>query len=78
MQFDVVANVAVTIVAFPPLFWSAVRFSHVENQAECVVDNEVKASTIAQIRVLTKREVVQLQGKGVYAVVVAGIGCELE
>jgi hypothetical protein len=30
VQFDVVANVAVTIVAHPPLLTSAVRFSYIQ------------------------------------------------
>jgi hypothetical protein len=29
MQFDVVANVTATIMAHPPLFWSAVCFSYI-------------------------------------------------
>jgi hypothetical protein len=66
MQFDVILNIAVAIVTHPPLFGSAVRFSHVEEQGQCIVYNKVKASAIAQIGFLTKREIVQLQGKGVY------------
>ena len=54
MQFDVVANVTVTIVAHPSLLGSAVCFPHVEEQGVCVVDNEVEASTIAPIRFLTE------------------------
>ena len=75
MQFDVIFNVAVTIVAHPPLLRGAVRFSDVQQQRERVVDNEVEASAIAPIRFVAKREVVKLQGKGVYAVGVAGTRC---
>ena len=54
MQFDVVANVAVTIVVHPSLLGSAVSFSYIQQQGEFVVDNEVEASTIAPIRFFTK------------------------
>ena len=78
MQFDVVARVAVAIVAHPPLFWSAVCFSYIQQQWKRIINDKVETSAIAPIRFLTKREVVQLQGKGVYVVGVTGIGCELE
>jgi len=74
MQFDIVANVAVTIVGPPPLFWSAVCFSYIQQQWK-LIDNKVEASAIAQIWALTKGEIVQLQGKGVYVVGITGIGC---
>lgn len=54
MQFDVVANVTVTIVAHPSLLGSAVCFSDVEEQGVCVVDDKIEASTIAPIGFLTK------------------------
>ncbi len=59
----------------PSLLRSAVCFSHIQQQWKCIIDNELEASAIAQIRFLTKREVVQLQGKGVYVVGVTGIRC---
>ena len=74
MKFDIIANVAVTIVARPSLFGSALCFSYIEQQGKRVIYDEIEASAIAKIRVLTKREVVQWQGKGVYAVRIAGIG----
>ncbi|MEG4087981.1 hypothetical protein QUA38_00990 [Microcoleus sp. Pol12B4] len=54
MQFNVVANVAMTIVAHPSLFGGTLCFSYIQQQGEFVVDNEVEASTIAPIRFLTK------------------------
>ena len=78
MQFNVIFNIAVAIVAHPPLFGSALCFSHIQNQWKFVIYDEVETSTIAQIRFLTKGEIVQLQGKRVYIVGVTGIGCELE
>ncbi len=77
MQFDVVGNVAMAVVVRPSLLRSTVCFSHVEEQWKRVY-NEVETSAIAPIGFLAKREVVQFQGKGVYAVGFAGIGCELE
>jgi hypothetical protein len=49
VQFDIVANVAVTIVGHPPLFWSAVRFSYIQQQWKHIIDDKVEASAIAQI-----------------------------
>ncbi len=77
MQFDVVGNVAMAVVVRPPLFWSAVCFSYIQQQWKRI-DDKVETSAIAQIRFLTKGEIVQLQGKRVYIVGVTGIGCELE
>jgi hypothetical protein len=51
VQFDVVGNVVMAVVARPPLFWSAVRFSYIQQQWKRVY-NEVKASAIAQIRAI--------------------------
>ena len=75
MQFDVVGNVAVAIVAYPSLLGSALCFSYIQQQWKRVVDNEVEASAIAPIRFLTEREIVQLQGKRVNAIGITGIGC---
>ncbi|MCC3580339.1 MAG: hypothetical protein JGK19_21420 [Microcoleus sp. PH2017_32_RDM_D_A] len=54
VQSDVIFNVFMTIVAHPPLFWSALRFSDVQQQRERVIDNEVEASAIARIGSIAK------------------------
>jgi hypothetical protein len=53
VQFDVVGNVVMAVVARPPLFWSAVCFSYIQQQGKRVY-NKVKASAIAQIRAIAK------------------------
>ena len=54
MQFDVIANVAVTIVAHPSLFGSALCFSHVEEQWKRIINHKIETSAIAQIRFLAE------------------------
>jgi hypothetical protein len=54
MKFDVIANVAVTIVAHPSLFGSALCLSHIQQQWKRIIYGEIETSAIAQIRVLTK------------------------
>lgn len=75
MQFNVIFNIAMTIMVHPSLLRSTVCFPYVEEQWKRIVYNEVEASAIAPIRFFTKREVVHLQSKGVYVVGVTGIGC---
>jgi hypothetical protein len=60
VQSDVIFNVFMTIVAHPPLFWSALRFSDVQQQRERVIDNEVEASAIARIGSIAKWKVLIL------------------
>jgi hypothetical protein len=68
MQFNVVANVTVTIMAHPPLFWSAVPFSYIQQQWTRIIDDKVETRASAPIWALAEGKIVQFQGKGVYAV----------
>ena len=56
MEFYVVADVVVAIVADPSLLGRALGFSHVQKQRSWLgnVDREIEASAIAQIGLLAE------------------------